>query len=166
MSDATFAVDLFDDGTLDTVVRVTCERCWHSWEARYNLDPPEDEAEDWDRVEEALDMAQNDAESEGCPLCDTPWTIARIREECRERGNPWFQPGTMKFFRSRIGRRVYQGPGGIYFTTSEQFGDNHPRLYSVRQFEPGRCRISKHGDFQGHGTESAARNAAKLAAQG
>lgn len=67
-----FSFDLGDDGSLSTVVVVTCNRCGESWELRYNPEPPDDieEDEDWDRVGDALEMAREDADYEGCPRCD------------------------------------------------------------------------------------------------
>jgi hypothetical protein len=84
--EATF--DLIDDGTMDTVVAVTCPDCGATWELRYQVDPPDDgpagdwpigpdggtddaetEAE-WDRVAVALDMAREDFAADGCPECE------------------------------------------------------------------------------------------------
>jgi len=72
-----FEFDIVDDGTLDTVVEVTCNRCEHSFELRYNPEPPEDETEKWDRVQDALDMAESDMDESGCPLCDDDDTMVR-----------------------------------------------------------------------------------------
>ena len=68
--DFTFA--LGDDGTMDTVIEITCGRCGHSWENRYNPERPETLGNEWewDRVEDAMEMAREDADSEGCPKCD------------------------------------------------------------------------------------------------
>jgi len=69
MSD--FEYTLLDDGTLDTVIEVTCTRCGDSWEERYNLDPEDiPEGEEWDRVGEVMALCEYDTESMGCPHCD------------------------------------------------------------------------------------------------
>lgn len=81
-------------------------------------------------------------------------------------GGRWFDAGNKRFFRSRIGQTVYQGPGGYYFTTSEQFDDNSPRLYSVRQFDLSTGSVSTVGEFQSYATGSAARRAAVRLAKG
>ena len=67
-----FSFALGDDGTMDTVIVVTCNRCGESWERRYNPEPPDVPCEEWewDRVEDALGLAREDADSEGCPKCD------------------------------------------------------------------------------------------------
>lgn len=59
-------------------------------------------------------------------------------------GHCWFSPKTKRFFKSRIGSTLY---GGKYFISSEQFGDNSPRLYSVRYVYP-RGNITTVGNFQ------------------
>jgi len=66
------------------------------------------------------------------------WTIEDIREANARAGKFFFSPATMRFFRSRIGRKVYQTPEGarVAFVTSEQFDDQSPRLYSARSFNP------------------------------
>lgn len=61
-------------------------------------------------------------------------TIQQIRDANEARGHHFFEPGAMRFFRSRIGRTVY---GGRYFITSEQFVDSNyrawPRQYTIRR---------------------------------
>jgi hypothetical protein len=65
-------------------------------------------------------------------------TINAIREADRRAGRYFFSPDTMKFFNSRILPTVYEGPGGVYFLTSEKFrgsdGVSAPRKYTIRQF--------------------------------
>jgi len=66
------------------------------------------------------------------------WTIDQIREADQRAGRYFFSADTMKFFSSRILPTVYQGPGGIFFVTSEQFrGSNGvaaKRKYTIRKF--------------------------------
>ena len=60
-------------------------------------------------------------------------TIAEIREANAAAGHFWFEPATMRFFRSRVYRPVV---GGRFFVSSKQFcslaGDCRPRTYAVQ----------------------------------
>lgn len=76
------------------------------------------------------------------------WTVDDIKTACAMNGSHFFDRDTMRFFRSRVLGDVYQGPGGIYFVTSEKYGDASPRKYTVRCFLPGdNCRIATVGPF-------------------
>ncbi len=78
------------------------------------------------------------------------WDMDDIRMADRAAGRFFFEPSTMRCFRSRIGSTVYQGQGGIYFVTSEQFVGSQgtsPRKYSVRQFIPSPVDIRTVSDF-------------------
>ena len=51
-------------------------------------------------------------------------------------GRHFFDRAAMRFFRSRLPEHGYEGPGGVYFVTSEQFeykGRKDPRGYTVRR---------------------------------
>ncbi len=79
------------------------------------------------------------------------WTMAQIRACNRTKGGHWFDRGTMRFFNSRVGDSVYQGPGGVYFVSSEQFeGSTYtaPRRFSIRQFNPRDCSVDTVANFQ------------------
>jgi len=93
------------------------------------------------------------------------WTIDAIKEANHMAGQFWFSPDTLRFFRSRIGSTVYEGPGGVYFVSSEQFGFNgtQPRRYTVRQFFPADARIGTVGPFNELSRAVANTRAAKLA---
>ena len=92
-----------------------------------------------------------------------PVRIGEIRETYDPGpGRHWFDRQTMRFFKTRLGRRGYRGPGGTYFVTSEQ-GPRMPRLYSVRRLV-GPGRIETVGEFCGYRTSAAATRAAKRAA--
>ena len=82
-------------------------------------------------------------------------TIKRRNEAA---GFHFFKQDTMRFFNSRIVDRTANDSDpavGIYFITSEQYEEGHPRLYTVRVQAPG-GRISTVGKFQGHSTEAEA----------
>lgn len=67
-------------------------------------------------------------------------------------GGYWFEPGTMRFFRSRV-----EGPmlAGGYFVSSEQFDDCAPRLYTIRRaFSDG--SVETIGGFQAYASRRAA----------
>ena len=102
----------------------------------------------------------------------TMTTIAEIKEANREAGFFFFQPATMRFFDSRVGRAVYEGPGGIFFLTSEQFhshvdGTSGPRRWTVREFDPktGKIRTADSCAFC-ELSQSEARALAKRLSQG
>jgi hypothetical protein len=67
-------------------------------------------------------------------------TMDAIKAANAKAGFYFFERATLRFFRSRIGQTVYEGPGGTYFVTSEQFvgsgGYAAPRAYTVRRFNP------------------------------
>ena len=89
--------------------------------------------------------------------------MAEIRKEYGTGpGFHWFDPDTMRFFRTSLPRHGYRGPGGTYFVTSEQM-PRMPRLYSVRRLV-GPGRIETVGEFCGYRTSAAATRAAKRAA--
>jgi hypothetical protein len=98
-------------------------------------------------------------------------TISDIKAEHKRlhHGGHFFDADTMRFFRSRIGSRVFTGPGGIFFVTSEQRtgmdGTERPRTYTVRQFNPLDGDIRTVGEFGGYRTEAAAKAFAKQHSQ-
>ena len=64
--------------------------------------------------------------------------INQVKRANKELGHHWFSRDTMRFFKSRVGTRVYKGK---YFISSEQFecfgSSGHgyhiePRKYTVR----------------------------------
>lgn len=79
-------------------------------------------------------------------------SMAAIRKANADAGHHWFEPDTMRFFRTR----VHGGPyGGRYFVTSEQADDESPRMFSVRAaFDDG--GIGTVGMFQQYATREAA----------
>ena len=95
------------------------------------------------------------------------WTLPRIKEANRQAGKHWFSPDTLRFFKSRIGETIYQGPGGVYFVSSEVYGPSAPRLYSVREFTPSTKAVnSVHGERFTQTTRARAITLAKKLAAG
>ncbi len=90
------------------------------------------------------------------------WTINDIKTAMRVRGSHWFDPDTMRFFKTRVLETVYQGEGGIYFVTSER-GPHGPRKFTVRQFNPDTADISTVGDFNELSKHCAIRDAKQAA---
>jgi hypothetical protein len=82
---------------------------------------------------------------------DKTWTMTAIKAANAEAGYHWFEPGTLRFFASRVGDTVYQGPGGVYFVSSEQFKmtgrPDGPRRYTVRRFLPETGAVVTVGPF-------------------
>lgn len=93
----------------------------------------------------------------------THWTVNSIKDAVRAKGSHWFDPDTMRSFGTRVGDTVYQGPGGIYFVTSEK-PPHGPRSYSVRQFTPKTADIGTVGEFCELSKAQATRQAKQLAA--
>ena len=59
-----------------------------------------------------------------------------LKTEYKNRTNGtghWFDAGSMRFFRSRIGKARRCLSGIWYFVSSEQFDDHTKRMYSVRK---------------------------------
>lgn len=88
-----------------------------------------------------------------------------IKESVRAAGSHWFDPDTMRFFRCRVGDQVYQGPGGVYFVTSEKYSDTAARKYSVRQFTSP-DKINTIGEFNSLTRQQAHKLAAEKAGDG
>lgn len=66
----------------------------------------------------------------------------------REALGYFFSKDTMRFFRSRVLQDVYQGPGGVYFVTSEKACfDDYKRVFTVRKYDPIERLVSTAGDF-------------------
>lgn len=62
-------------------------------------------------------------------------TIETIKAANEAIGHHFFEPDTMRFFKSRILAEVYEGPGGVYFVSSER-PPVGPREYRVRRANP------------------------------
>jgi hypothetical protein len=96
-------------------------------------------------------------------------TIDDIKLSNQQHGYHFFSADTLRFFSSRIGQDAYEGPGGVYFTTSEQFrpsgGAPFRRRYTVRRFDPATGRVKTVGDHQQYASSSAARMAAARCAR-
>ena len=64
----------------------------------------------------------------------TKFTIEAIKQANHELGHHFFEPTTLRFFGSRIGRTAYPKPDGTtLFVTSEQREYYTPRRYTVRR---------------------------------
>lgn len=91
-------------------------------------------------------------------------SVDAIKRANRQSGHHFFDPESLRFFRSIVGRTVI---GNRYFITSEQFvpsdGPPEPRRYTVRVADDA-GRIDTVGDFQEWSTAAQARAAALAAA--
>ena len=95
------------------------------------------------------------------------YTMDDIKIINKQTGHYFFSPDTMRFFRSRVGDTVYQGVGGVFFVTSEQFTDSKgyttERKYTVRQFFPDTGNIETVTGFNELSYSRAVRRAGYLA---
>lgn len=97
------------------------------------------------------------------------WTIDDIKRANADAGYYFFSPSTMRSFNSRVSDEVYQGPGGVFFVTSEKNRGScnywnsieRPRLYTVRQFLPETGDVKNMEGFQKYKTLDSAKRAAK-----
>ena len=80
--------------------------------------------------------------------------------EQKHRGH-WFDPASKRFFSSRVDQTATVKDGKAYFTSSEQFDCDAPRLYSVRVCDLTTGDIDTVGEFQQYETASQARRAIK-----
>ena len=99
------------------------------------------------------------------------WTLNRIKEANRQAGQHWFAPDTMRFFKSRVGCKIYQGEGGVYFVSSERFeasnGYRAERCFTVREFHPTDKSIdTPHGEPFNEHTRAVAHSRARKYADG
>ena len=90
-------------------------------------------------------------------------TMDEIKRANHEANMHWFDRGAMRWFRSRVGEKVYpcMSKRGTYFVSSEQFDDNSPRLYSVRMADWETGEIDTVGEFQQYPTGAQAHRAAR-----
>ncbi|WP_437557330.1 DUF7447 family protein [Acidithiobacillus sulfuriphilus] len=86
------------------------------------------------------------------------FSIRSIKQANKEAGQHFFDASTMRFFNSRVCRKVI----GSYFVTSEQFDATTPRRYTLRRVDD-RGWIATIGEFQAFATSRAAyQEAARL----
>jgi len=103
--------------------------------------------------------------------------ISELIDICKRSGSHFFDPDTMRWFRSRVDSYTMAGPDGWYFVTSEQQSPNYqtgrryPRLYTVRCMrwenydgKPG-IELYELAGFQAFNTLDKARRAAQHAAK-
>ncbi len=90
------------------------------------------------------------------------YTINMIQNEMNADGSHWWDLDTLRHFGCRVSRKVYQGEGGMFFVTSEQFMFND-RKYSVRRYDPTTKQINTVGEFNDLTRAQAHNEAARLA---
>src|SRR5262245_32369660 len=94
------------------------------------------------------------------PVFGAMFTIDQLKRANAEAGQHYFEPSTMRFFRSRVMPTV---TAGRLFVTSEQSDYNAPRFWTVREFMPD-GGIETVGEFQEYTSGAAAQRAARRAA--
>lgn len=95
------------------------------------------------------------------------YTIEDIECANKNFGFHFFDKETLRFFGSRILYPTYNGPGGVFFVTSEKrpYSDD-PRRYTVRQFNPKTRGMETAGEFQGFANAKTAKRWAEKLAKG
>lgn len=89
-------------------------------------------------------------------------TINTIKKANFDAGGHWFGKAEMSFFNTSVYPRLIQcSDGKVLFVTSEQYGYENQRAFSVRIFDPSDASIDTVGEFQGHKTRDEAYKAAK-----
>lgn len=69
-------------------------------------------------------------------------TTGYIQRRNEEAGYKFFHPSNMRACKTRVLEKVYAGPGGIYFVTSDMYGFLMDyRGYNVRKFDPLTGRV-------------------------
>ena len=94
------------------------------------------------------------------------YRIEEIKAANRQAGQYFFEPDTMRFFRSRVHYPSYCGPGGVFFVTSEKYenrysGTSMPRMFTIRKFDPATGNVDSVSEFQEFKVRSTAHRAAK-----
>ena len=90
------------------------------------------------------------------------YTIADIQRANADAGRYFFQAEAMRFFGSRLCGEPFNGPGGVFFVTSERRPHStEARRYTVRRFLPATGDIDSAGPFQAHATAATAKRHAK-----
>lgn len=89
-----------------------------------------------------------------------------IKRHNRQAGKFYFSEDTMRFFGSRTSEDVFEGPGGVFFITSEKNG-SEPRRYTVRKYDPktGDCDTAEPDGFQAYASLNGAKARAKKLAE-
>lgn len=92
------------------------------------------------------------------------WTIEAIEAANKAAGLHFFDRDTLKFWGSKVSSTVHEGPGGVYFVTSETAPFNGVRRSTVRKFVPIMGRVLTVGGLGDYGDNAAAHaEAARLA---
>lgn len=97
------------------------------------------------------------------PCGRIPASIAELKDMNRAAGGHFFDRGAMRCFRSRVVPGIFNGPGGIYFVSSESNYNDTARSFTVRKFDPADGSIDTFGEFN-KWTRGAALRIAKHAA--
>jgi hypothetical protein len=91
--------------------------------------------------------------------------ISEIQRANDKAGYFFFEPATLKFFRSWIDSEVYETKTHAYFVTGERGPHQAKRLYTVRSYDKKKHDIKTAGEFQCYQTLGSARTAAKQCAK-
>lgn len=90
-------------------------------------------------------------------------TINEIINQNKRAGMSFFDGSQLRAWHSRISSVVHEGPGGIFFVTSELAYDGSCRRWSVRQFIPETDKIKTAAWSRYRNNSEAQRFASKFA---
>ena len=85
--------------------------------------------------------------------------MSQIKRLNKKRGQFWFNPDTLRFFKSRLPDTAIKVGEKAYFVSSEQNEEDDPRLYSIRVCDLQTGRVNTVGEFQQYRTSEAAHKA-------
>lgn len=88
-------------------------------------------------------------------------TITEIRESNKAAGFHWFNPSSLRYFNSTIGRKVWEIETGALFVTSERMRYSDPLTYSVRGWNRATGDVYTVSQFGEYTSGAAARAAAE-----
>ena len=93
------------------------------------------------------------------------WMVERIEEANRAAGQYFFEADTKRFFRSRTLQGTHEGPGGVFFVTSEKAGfEDRTRVRTIRVFIPATGEVATACEEKFATTYQAKKAATELAA--
>lgn len=88
-------------------------------------------------------------------------TITQIKEHNKKAGFYFFEPATMRFFRSKVeSKPLIEKEDKVFFITSEQFkpsnGPAELRMYTIREYNKATGDVTTVGEFNKYKTKQEA----------
>jgi len=89
--------------------------------------------------------------------------MADVKSASLAAGSHWFEPGSMRFFRTRLPLLGKMDDAGRVWFVSSEAPRGGSRKYSVRVFIPQTGAVETHGTFHSYPSSRAAQRAADAA---